>query len=213
MDLPVWQAIREELAAKAFEVITVAEDTKGAEAAARYIQAANPTHPSLVDPTHVVAELYNTRNVPAVFWIDEEGRIVRANDPAFAVRRNPETGESMPNQPYLDALRNWADKGADSPYLHNEDTVSSRIGQQDWADVQAMAHFRLGTYLYQQGDEQAAVAQFKQAHALKPNNWNYKRQAWNLGDAQKDYGVNAQEARNDPAAQPFRLPLDLPLHP
>ncbi len=39
-------------------------------------------------------ELYNTRNVPAVFWIDETGVIVRANDPIYIQRRNRETGET-----------------------------------------------------------------------------------------------------------------------
>lgn len=209
-DIPVWEQLRQELGPKGFEVITVAEDTKGAEASEPFIRAANPTHPSLLDPTHLAAELFNTRNVPAVFWIDEEGRIVRANDPIYAVRRNRETGESTVNQAYLNGVRDWVEKGPQSIYLHNQDVVQSRTGQPDWADVQAMSHFRLGVHLHKSGDERAAVQQFKKAHALKPNNWNYKRQAWNLSDAQSNYGTTMQEARNDPAAQPFYLPLELP---
>ena len=84
MDLPVWQALYTELAARNFVVITVAMDTGGAVDAAQWIEAAAPTHPSLIDVHHRVAELYDWVNVPSIAWIDEEGRIVRPNDPGFA---------------------------------------------------------------------------------------------------------------------------------
>ena len=63
-------------------MITVALD-KSADDARPWIEAANPTHPSLIDPQHVMADLYNMVNVPTIFWIDERGRIVRPNDVAF----------------------------------------------------------------------------------------------------------------------------------
>ena len=69
MDLPVWQELREELKDKNFEVIAVACDTKGAEAAEALIRAANPQHPSLIDTQHRVPELYGTRNVPEAFGL------------------------------------------------------------------------------------------------------------------------------------------------
>jgi len=84
MDLPVWQALYEELAPRSFTVITVAMDAGGAPDVHQWIEAAKPTHPSLIDTRHVVAELYDWVNVPSNAWIDEEGRIVRPNDPGFA---------------------------------------------------------------------------------------------------------------------------------
>ena len=54
-----------------------------------------------------------------------------------------------------------------------------------------------------------ALVHFKQAHALRPENWTYKRQAWNLGDMERDYGTNFQEALKDPASGAFYPPLDL----
>ena len=63
-------------------MISVAVD-RGAEAARPWIEAAHPTHPSLVDTRHRLADLYNMFNVPTVVWIDERGRIVRPNDVAF----------------------------------------------------------------------------------------------------------------------------------
>ena len=210
MDLPVWQELREELKDKNLEVITVACDTKGAAAAESWIRAANPQHPSLIDTRHRVPELYNTRNVPAAFWIDEEGRIVRANDPIYAQRRNRETGEVTINEKYLDAVRDWVAKGPRSVYVQDDTDALARLVSPTAEDAQAMAYFRLAAYLDQQGHTREAVAHFKQAQALRPQNWNYKRQAWNLGDIEGDYGTTFQEARQEPASQPFYPPLDPP---
>src|SRR2546428_11356403 len=84
MDLPVWQALHDELAPRGFAVITVAMDAGAAQDVRQWIEAAKPTHPSLIDARHVVAELYDWANVPSNARIDEEGRIVRPNEPGFA---------------------------------------------------------------------------------------------------------------------------------
>jgi tetratricopeptide (TPR) repeat protein len=156
----------------------------------------------------VVAELYNTRNVPAVFWIDEAGRIVRANDPVYIRRTNRETGKVTINERYLDGVRDWVRRGAASRWVTDAVETARRMGAPDAANAQALAHFRLGVYLHEQGRAEEAIAQFKRAHELKPENWNYKRQAWNLGDAQRDYGTNVMEAIRGPI--PFYPPLQLP---
>jgi tetratricopeptide (TPR) repeat protein len=188
--------------------VTVAEESKGAEAARQWIEAANPSHPSLIDTEHRVAALYNTRNVPAVFWIDERGVIVRANDPIYLIRRNRETGESTVQEQYLNAVRDWVAKGAASRYVTEAAETRRRMGEPDEAEARALAEFRLGLYLYRRRAGEAAVAHFKQAHALNPGNWNYKRQAWNLGDMERDYGLTLREAFGGPI--PLYPPLQLP---
>jgi hypothetical protein len=45
-------------------VISVAFDSGGATAAGPWIELAKPTHPSLIDVEHRVAELYELVNVP-----------------------------------------------------------------------------------------------------------------------------------------------------
>lgn len=72
-----------------------------------------------------------------------------------------------------------------------------------------MAHFRLGVYLEEQGHHEASVRQLKRAHELKPDNWNYKREAWTLGDIEQDYGTNRREAIAE-SGIPFYPPLELP---
>jgi hypothetical protein len=190
-------------------VVTIASDAKGNEAAEPFIAAAHQAHPSLVDSRLHVAELYDARNVPAVFWIDEKGGMVRANDPIYAQRRDRETGEVTVNQEYLNAVRDWVAKGRQSEYAMDQQGLDSRLPALDADDVAAAASFHLGTYLALHGHPEDALVHFKRAHALRPENWTYKRQAWNLGDIERDYGTTFQDALKDPASGSFYPPLDL----
>jgi len=171
--------------------------------------AAKQEHPSLIDDKRQVAELYDARNVPAVFWIDEGGRMVRANDPVYAQRRNRETGEVTLNREYLDAVRDWVAKGSQSTHAMDAERLDSRLPALQFDDVVAAAYFHLGTYLALHGQPAEALAHFKKAHALRPENWTYKRQAWSLGDIERDYGTTFVAAVRDPSAPAFYPPLDL----
>ena len=94
--------------------------------------------------------------------------------------------------------------------MQNSAELGEGIGEQTWEDVQAMAQFRLGVYLYENGRAEEAIARFKQAHALRPENWNYKRQAWNLGDIKQDYGYETVlEAIREPGAPQFYRQVEL----
>lgn len=190
-------------------MITIACDAKGNAAVEPFITAAKQEHPSLLDVNLHVAELYDARNVPAAFWIDETGRIVRANDPIYAQRRNRDTGEVSLNRDYLDAVRDWVANGSKSSFVMDESRLGSRLPELEFDDVAAAAFFHLGTYLAQHDHPADALIHFKQAHALRPENWTYKRQAWNLGDIERDYGTNFQEALKDPASGAFYPPLEL----
>ncbi len=46
--------------------------------------------------------------------------------------------------------------------------------------ARAAAHFELGQHLHRVGHREASVAHFREAHHLDPQNWTYKRQAWEL---------------------------------
>lgn len=110
----MWQNLRTELHPLGLEIVTVALDTAGAEAARPWIEAAHPDHPSLIDQAHVLDELLGVVNVPNGVWIDEAGMIVRPAEPAYpqrpssfktdtpAKRETPDTsastGQERPNQ-------------------------------------------------------------------------------------------------------------------
>src|SRR5258705_8262318 len=86
MDLPGWQALRSELRPLGLEIVTVALDTRGAEAAGPWIDVARPNHPSLIDAAHSLDALLGITNVPMGVWIDEDGVLVRPAETAFAPR-------------------------------------------------------------------------------------------------------------------------------
>jgi|SRR5581483_989720 len=200
MDLPVWQALYDELSPKGFTVITVAMDSGGADDVRSWITDAKPAHPSLIDRHHVVAERYDWVNVPSIAWIDEDGRIVRPNDPGFA-------GEYFRNmmEPdfdyqammleyrrmrdgYLDAVRDWVANGAQSRWALTETQLRERLAAPNADHARASAWFRLGTALHERGRRDDAQAAFAQAKALRPESWNFARQAWHLEETGKSGG-------------------------
>lgn len=200
MDLPVWQALYTELAAQHFMVITVAMDSGGAADVRQWIEAAQPAHPSLIDVRHEVAELYGWVNVPSIAWVDEDGRIVRPNDPGFAgeyFRGMMEPGfdfqEMMAEygrmrDRYCAAVRDWVAHGPQSRWALSAEQVRDRLAGENPEHARAAAYFRLGTFLHERGRTQEAQAAFAQAKALHPESWNFKRQAWHLEEAGKSGG-------------------------
>lgn len=201
MYLPVWQALYAELAPKGFVPIAVAFDSAGNAAAEPWIRAANPTYPCLIDRRHIVAELFDMVNVPNAVWIDETGKIVRPSEPAGSsdgFRKMDRTNFSVPpdalaemqakREAYLNAIRDWVDKGPASKFALSGKELERRMHTPSDAHVRAAANFRLGEYLAENGHKDAAQKYFEEAKRLRPESWNYKRQAWALEDPMKAGG-------------------------
>jgi len=207
--LPGWQALYQELKDKNFEIISVAQDTGGAKDAGRWITAAKPEYTALVDEKQIVTQKYGMVNVPTAVWIDERGRIVRPNEVAFIDDRF-KSFTKMDSAPYIDAIRDWAAKGAKSVYVPSEPELRARLKPQSNERVRADAEFALAEYLYKQGKGIDAIPHFKEAQRLDPDNWNYKRQAWALSDAERDYGTSftkeVKKLNGKPYYEPRRLP-------
>jgi hypothetical protein len=194
----VWQELHEELEPLGLSIVTVALDLDP-EKARTWIDAASPTHPSLIDSGHRIDELLGISNVPMAVWIDEGGTIVRPAEGASiqpsplrameitdempermqAVLREfkqmPDTGED-----YRAAIVDWAHHGADSRFALSPDEVIERSQPRSADHSRAAACFELGLAAERRGEHDAAIGWWKQAHALFPENWTYKRQAWTL---------------------------------
>jgi hypothetical protein len=183
------------------EVVSVALDSGGVAAAGPWIDQAKATHPSLIDSGHVLDELLGIVNVPSGVWIDEEGMIVRPPEPAFPWRPRSPSEELLGQlpatlveqlreaekmviepEPYLAALRDWVQRGSASRYALTPDEVIARSRPRSPEHSQAAASFELGQHLHRLGHIDDAVAWFREAHRLQPENWTYKRQAWSLAD-------------------------------
>lgn len=165
----------------------------------------------MLDPTHQLDVLFGVVNIPNVFWIDEQGVIVRppepgwppgddypdwlrgylderdatveakaaeieADDPELAAKlRGGQDRDSYP-----DAIRDWADKGADSVFALAPDQVVERSQGRSPDESAGAAHFEMANHLWRAGDQDGAIPHFNEAHRLQPGNWTYKRQAWSL---------------------------------
>lgn len=207
--MPGWQALYKELKDKDFEIISVAQDTGGAKDAGPWITAAKPEFTALVDDQQIVTQKYNMVNVPTAVWIDERGRIVRPNEVAFVDDRfKPFTG--MDSAAYVDAIRDWAVNGAKSIYVLSEAELKSRLKPPSDDRAIADAEFSLGEYLYRQNKIADAIPHFKEAQRLAPDNWNYKRQAWALSDAERDYGTSFKKEVQKLNGKPYYEPRKLP---
>ncbi len=197
----MWQALRQELHPKGFELVTVGLDALGADGCRPFIEAAHPEHPALVDAHHVLAELFGITNIPQSVWIDEGGIIVRppetapappgpprapALDPAAQIpqRFREIMGEAarirQDADAYHRALRDWVAKGAASRYALSPAEVIARSRPRDADIARGHAHFELACELQRRGEHEAAVRHFREAHALVPDSWTFRRQAWSL---------------------------------
>ena len=201
----MWQELRAELHPQGVEVVTVALDTGGADAAGQFIDAAAPEHPSLIDAEHRLDELLGITNVPTGVWIDEAGILVRPPETAHPgksmlreMMRGQEAPENLPPhvlemlaetakirvkpKRYAEALRDWAANGAESEYALAPEEVVERSRPRTPESSEAAAHFALGQHLHRAGGMDAARAHFRDAHRLDPDNWTYRRQAWSFED-------------------------------
>ncbi len=188
MDLPVWQALSEELGSQGFQIVAVATDD--VDAARPHVEAAKPTYPCLIDADHQLGALYNLVNVPQAVWIDEAGRIVRPPENAGSHdgfrRMNRETGE-MPAEElersqrlrtfYLDAVRDWVARGAESDFALSGDEARGQVSAATDDVAQAWALFRLGRFLEREGRAEEARAPIEEAVRLHPDSWSYYRQS------------------------------------
>jgi hypothetical protein len=170
VDLPVWQVLYEELGPQGFVPFTVALDKDPADARP-YIERARPTHPSVIDTEHRVAELYHVVNVPTMVWIDEAGRVVRPNDAQFGTDTFT-AFHGKHSAPYLAALRAWVREGAGAL---DPDTARRHQLLPTQETQLARAHRALAWWLHRQGRTQAAERHFARAGELAPGDWTIRR--------------------------------------
>ena len=228
----MWQALYQELGPKGLEIVTVALDTGGMEAIRPYVDAAQPTHPTLIDQAHVVDELFGIVNVPSGVWIDEGGIIVRPPETAYPARPNYQDREILPNasarevaqimavrklrteaEKYVSAVRDWVEYGSESRFVLAPEEVLRRSRPRPKEEAEAAAHFELGQHLHRLGLQQQAINHFREAYRLQPDNWTYKRQAWDLLEPGQDplevYGGDWLTDVQKIGAENYYPPLDL----
>ena len=192
--------------------MSVAEDIGGIKDAGPWIEKANPDYTVLVDDKHTVATLYGMVNVPTAVWIDEHGKIVRPTEVAFIDNRYKAL-HGIDAQPYLTGLLDWLEKGDKSIYVMNADQLREHLNQFTPQNLLADANFKMAQYLVSAGHARDAIAYFKAAQSLRPDDWNYKRNAWLFADPDKDYGTNFGKEVKALNGKPYYPAPDLPKAP
>ena len=210
--MPGWQKFYHDLNDKNFEIISIAQDTGGVKDAGQWITAAKPEYTALIDDKHLVTQLYNMVNVPTAVWINEKGMIVRPNEVAYVDNRY-KAMHGIDAGPYLDAIRDWVANGDRSVFVMKEKEVKERLSPPSSERVLADAEFALAEYLHKNGHGDDAIPHFKEAQRLDPDNWNYKRQAWALSDAEKNYGTSFGKEVQKLNGKPYYAPRKLPQKP
>jgi peroxiredoxin len=165
-DLPAWKAKQDEWADAGFSVLAVALD-EDPEAVRPFAEAA-PGLTVLIDREHELAERYGMVNVPTVVWIDEEGRIARANDAQFGDDQFVEF-HGRTSGPHLEELRRWVEEG-EAPA---ERPVESLVPSPEVA--QARVERRLAAHLHRRGATEAAERHFARAVELAPLDFPVRR--------------------------------------
>jgi hypothetical protein len=141
--------------------------------------AADIRFPVLIDPNHLLTELYAISNVPTVIWIDEDERIVRPNGVAFGTDMFKEfTGVEA--GPHMDALRRWVRQG-EIPIA--PEAARGAVGDRSADEVAARLHFRVAAEARRQGATDVARAHFDRAGELAPDDWTIRRAALPLTGA------------------------------
>jgi hypothetical protein len=129
------------------------------------------TMPVLIDPQHLLTELYAISNVPTAVWIDEDGRIARPNGVAFSNDMFAEfTG--VESGPGLDEIRRWV---RDGEVPITRDDARTAVGDLDDDEVRARLHFRLAAHARRIGDDETARRHFELAASLAPHDFTIRR--------------------------------------
>jgi hypothetical protein len=217
----VWQALYEELASQSFTVIAVAMDSREGDALP-WIEAAQPTYPTLIDREHLMAELFGVVNVPQAIWIDEAGRIVRPAEAAGAYegfRKMNRATREMPEDvakltaharaTYLNAVRDWVRRGPESEHALPAERARAHLPvlTEDMATAQAM--FRLGQFLLRHGEREEGNRWLGEASRRHPESWCI----WRQGAGVTDLGLAALpefwERVDSLGEKRYYLPVDM----
>jgi peroxiredoxin len=167
-EIAAWEALHRELGPDGLAIYSVALD-ESAEAARPWVEAAQPTFPTVVDTTHLTAERYGITNVPSTVWVDEDGRIVKPptispGDDQFRAFTNIDA------EAHHDALRRWVHDGV---VPEPDERPAQAIRTED--EQRALAEFRLASWLQHHDHVEAAAAHLAAAVELAPWDWTVRR--------------------------------------
>jgi hypothetical protein len=168
--------MQEELGPQGLSIIAVAIDSD--TDAVREWAAHAPGLNVVIDRDFVVAERYGIVNVPAVVWIDEDGRIVRPADTAMADDRFRAFAH-VDSSVHHAQLRRWVATGE----RDLDDATVASLMERPSPELQlARLHRRIAVELHDRDDIAGARTHLAAAAALAPHDWVIRRGSMPMND-------------------------------
>jgi hypothetical protein len=167
--LPVWQQFYAKHKSQGVEVLSVAVDAQGPDKARPFVNKARPDFPTVLDQTNLLSRLFGFKVVPNVVFIDKQGVIRYAKYGGFDIRK-PE---------FAKLAEQWAVNGS------VDDASENKLGGADHS--KAVILFQQGEEHYRQGRVSEALALWRQAVALEPDNYVIRKQIWAVENPDKFY--------------------------
>lgn len=157
-----------------FQLVSVAMDAQGPEAARPWAEATLDTFPTLVDAENLLGDVFGFKAIPNGILVSAEGLLDGTVAGGFDIRHD-ETRE---------LVERWLDAGEPLPVGADD---------HDWS-AEALALFREAAAAIRRGDRQQAIALLKQAYPLEPDNFIIRKQLWAVEHPERFYAGDVDYA-------------------
>jgi len=163
----VWQQVYQGIASPGFELIAVAVDPGGPDEPRPFVEAAHATYPVLVDSTGKSSAALGFKVVPNGILVDAEG----------IVRYRRDGGFSNANAADLAAVERFA-RGGDPGQSPDPSPVAYQLGALERELI--TTKMELGRVLDSVGRREEAIAQWRDALHLDPENLTIRKAIWGV---------------------------------
>ncbi|MGH2371262.1 MAG: hypothetical protein ACRDI2_24060 [Chloroflexota bacterium] len=167
--MPGWQQFYAQHAGEGFELVSVAVEVQGAEAARPWLERAGATFPTLVDAANALGEVCGYKAIPNGIVLDEGG----------VVRFQKLGGFSVSNAEDVAAVERLLGEGGAS----GATPAPAGLARGE-ARVSALQR---GLDRLRQGDRTGAVDAWRAALAADPDNYVIRKQIWAVEHPERFY--------------------------
>lgn len=166
--LPVWQEFYQSHPARTFELLAVAMDAQGPDRVRSFALEAQATYPVLIDRESMLATLFGFKAIPNGFIVDEAGVLQYRRLKTFTIK-DPEVREEV--ERVLSQTFHGVPAAAPPPPGSDE-----------------AAHlFAEGVTYYRAGETSEAIAKWRRAWQIDPQNFIIRKQIWAVGHPDRFY--------------------------
>ncbi len=152
-------------------------DAQGADVARPWYEVAKAEYITLVDQKNAMGKQYNLKAIPYGIMVDEFGRLIKG---PFSI--------NVGNEETIALLEKWLSDPSYNEVLIRETKPPQQIDDPKVAE--ADARFQLGLVLLEIGKKEEAMAEWRKALALDPQNWIIHKQIWAVEHPDKFYSGN-----------------------